>query len=325
LLSWAFDGDALHVPDGPLSVSGARDDRLARLRYGTWGLLPILRAGSGQGYAIRLLPGHAVEQSPVVFYAEAEAITVASTLQGSLPAILRHAAIDPADRWTHLHRALGGEGAPLAAPAPDSAEVGYREYVGRCVREYSGHLPLPEGLQGWTAAAAANCFAGAWSADRTARRLGVEPAKSEASRRLLIASWQVQHHPASLDRGFGRMPGLRPRITGSYWQSCADAAQVLCRRERDTDPGWHRHPLWNVVRTIAEAPGEYDGEVHLHAAAALDMAGDIYGAWSALCSGAYWSYVRRGAAREPFFDAARTLSAKHAWRAGMAHTDRLSA
>lgn len=317
---------------------------------------PLGRSGGDVLVAIRLVPGLGLAQSPVVEIAGGQAVTIASSPARLVPVRLHERmrqggaawdelrALDD-DAWQALillHRKLGGEdrleavrsllddrelrqlydgGAGLAAQAKVRARVlehmdpgpetsAYARYLARYGAERVAPTPAPDAGPWTEAAATLALYASQNDPDD-------EPRREEET----WAAWRVAQQLPGLDSartGAGLWPTLS-RAAGA--ELALAAAKVVVKRASAPQ---RAHLLWPALERLANDP-EYDGEAHFAAAEALERAGDVAGAFSALAASAYWEVVARGQVERDALAASAELARRAAWRQGADSLDELVA
>jgi hypothetical protein len=279
--------------------------------------LPILTTGEGT-VAVRLLPGRAVADSPVVLIHKSNAITVASRAAGCLPMLLlRFALADQADNWkawreswdviqsdlTTLDDALGGVGLeslrsvvfdPHLGDALARAQVLSVEasrVVGEAMMridpspEHVGFRQLLQTLIETKAppplAEVARC--GVWS--QLAAMLAYHAARDAAGPDVRRSwSWAVHERARGVDYR-GPRPASHVPTAGVAILGAKQTAKDL----QAADGPWRQDPRASgFARVAAEGEG-YDGREHMLAAQALAGQGRGEDAWDVLCDAAFYA------------------------------------
>lgn len=325
---------------------------VALVQQGTWSVLPfakVLPFTNTFGkvmVGIRLLPGQALVESPVVVCSANKILTVSTSLRTALPMLiyryklhesrlgwdsLRELWPEVESELIELHTAMGGEDRleGLHSVLFDNKlypkEANTREVFEEAVRESLERLdPNPQHLlyrkylhQALTRPDVSLPIPeglGPWKSGAAVVALQTSCNMQNQQQDQLLAAWEVVRAPASLDTATPRTIQhlFRPSDNGDM--RVAKAAQLLAQYQDQVPEEWKHDPIWSATIALTNEGKAYTGIAHVEAAQALNEMGQPIYAFDALMSAAFWSYQAQGEALIATIDAARYLAANHHWK-----------
>jgi hypothetical protein len=311
---------------------------------GTWWVIPFGTTWTAASIGVRLVPGRAPAEFPVIIAAEDLAATVATRPASYVPvaALLGMNRRESWDRiaklsdagWnelSRLHTALGGDDAGILALRYVAGDRELRDGIVndadydlrvRCMLASLDRLdPAADAIaarqfcrqaRATDTATLSTPAAGDWNAWTTAMAF-LANRQRRAEGAALQAAWAMMHHPPQLDtQMLEPMPILSPDSRFSADHAIAAARTLI----RGAEAAWRSDPLWRAVESLASAGDRYDGAAHLLAADALEKAGRSEHALTALIAASFWSYTASGeATRGDILDAALALARRAGWSA----------
>jgi len=310
-----------------LDVPGPMDVVPLLCHRGLWWSLPLLRMTGIDVIALRMMPGVALAESPVLRLTGPTAVTIASSpraLMSALIPLLMTAgpelwaavrALD-VDQWKELEelqRELGG--GPLAP-------------VRRVVEERQRQVPSftedPRARSQWLADIWRTLDpqrpgGAAWSAARASQRFveleAREPSTAAPSVERLVAAWDLLAEPNALDSGRSDVDSLllHPDFAVSL-RILMRARRLLADHRDRVPPALKADPMWALIEAVAADSLGYDVSTEMMVAAAYDEeAGEPERAFTMLTNQSYWNHVRSGRDQEAPLDAAEWLAEKSGW------------
>ncbi len=364
--SWSFDPSAFSLSQEARNacdlILDLDDDHWANvIDFGTWWILPFARTTTDQVIGIRLVPGTALSESPVVMLAEHEVETFVSKPAFLLTRLLFPGSVLKPESWDMrrdmsesawreleaLHAALGGDD-QLAAIKAVLHDTNLREV---CVNGFTDPVrfaaALPDILPRLDSAAETllyydyakkavasfeaplplpdvKCWQAAAAAIAFITNQG-EDDSGKPNALELPAAWEVFHQPPALDSFQAHRPSLNPRPVGkSQSRLSLDVAKVLATRQSEAPTDWKEHPLWQAALAIAADENGYSGKAHMDAVTELKKAGNLEEAFTALGASAYWFRVH---IKKPFpqlLNAAWLLARESGWAETAEALERIS-
>jgi len=339
---WFFDADTvagLEEAEQAYAFSFALEPEhwMSLSTCGTWSVLPLGHRRD-EVIGIRLVPGRALADCPVVQLSEHESLTLVSRPAYLVPYLLFPGTILEREHWDQLlalppsvwralekaHRALGG-GDDLAAIRAVLADARLRDACLISDRsDESRRHRVEVRLRIDPAAETRRYFeyllaaverydapvplpdVGVWraAAASVCASAATMDAKQLAARGP-TAAWELLRQPAGLDCFQGESPSMVMAATGDS-MPLVRAAQLLRKHAGDVPAAWREDPWWPTVEALAAEPETYGGLAHMEAAGALRKQRRDDEAFVALVSAAYWMYVRT---REPFSELRETTTA----------------
>jgi len=322
------------------------DQQIAVVKQGTWFILPFAKVRPFTNYfgkcilGIRIIPGQALSESPVLMYSNNKAVTVSSSLGTALPMMVYRNQLqygrepfyelwqDVEHELLELHAALGGtddlEG--LRSVLFDDNLFPNDESLGVSPDIASESLkrldPTPQHLlyRQYVQSAITQLVAtfplpdGLEHWKNAATLVALEIHQNDESQDIkTLVAWEVAKLPASLDTSTDYNVEHLPTPLGNADLRVAQAAKILANHQESISDHWKSDPIWSPTMAIAENHLAYNGIAHVEAAQYLDEAGQPERAFDALISAAFWSYNYQGEALTTTLDAARYLADKYNW------------
>lgn len=323
------------------------EQKTAVVRQGTWFILPFAKVLPFTDFygkpilGVRLIPGQALSESPVLIYSANKATTVSTSLSTALPMIIYRKRLqfsrqkfyelwqEVEDELLDLHAAMGGKDCLEGLRSvlfddslfPDESTLDVLPDIARrsldlldptlqhlLYRQY-----LHKAITQQVATFPLPDGLGAWKNAATVAALQIHE-NEESQEITMLAAWEVAKFPASIDTSTDyKMVEHMPTPLGNANLRVASAAKILDNHQASISDHWKSDPIWSPTMAIAEDHYAYNGIAHVEAAQYLDEAGQPERAFDALISAAFWSYNYQGEAFPATLDAARHLADKYNW------------
>lgn len=326
------------------ALTGMRADipsevNVATLTAGQWWVYPLARSSGDIFYGLRMTPGAALTQSPVVVAQRSVATTLASCPAYLVPTRIHRTILASPARWDQiaatpvaqwkdlvaLHHSLGGEDDldELRKVLKDKrlqAQHAIKDFR----KAHPVRLETQARLDPTPETAAYTKYVATVVTERTAPLPAPDAGCwNEALATLVLTMAKENAHdddPRAAEEWAARrivrqLPGLDSRTSvvtelseDESVRIARSAAKLVLKAKDKTDVDPRVLPALAKVATA-----KYDGAAHLELAKALESAKDYAGAFTALMTAAFWQAQRKEEVDAPILDRVRKLARKAKW------------
>ena len=317
--------------------------------WGLWWVVPLFRPIGKSIIGVALRPCIAFAECPVVYCNDGVAMTIATNLSHSLPAIIYHASLRALGRrWLRLsdadndfQEAIGTLGRALGATenawhrliqiferspevADDTVRCAPEQRLNACaavlsqLEEHACFASYRRWLDGLTTYSQEHRLAdienfGSWR-QQALWLMFLDGARYRAHMHVPAVAWTSLTGPASLDSCVSRR-GVQPATLdeGRVLLNLKRCARALLESSDAAYLGTlEKEPLWHVCQAINDKGQRYAGEELLPASDVLQRQGRLIEAWDALVSASFWSH-RQKSEHSQILGKAQALAATHSW------------